>query len=72
MKPFFSCIVEIETLTPPRALTRLAKEGVSVYGAEKIGAGKLRICVKSKDLRKIFAHIVRTRQETGVFRRALA
>lgn len=55
MKPLFSCLVELETLTPPRALTRLARGGVCVYDAEKIGAGKLRFRVKSKDLRKIFA-----------------
>lgn len=55
MKPLFLTVIEIETLTPPRALTRLAREGIAVYDAEKTGVGKVRLRVKSKDLRKIFA-----------------
>lgn len=55
MKPLFSYIIEIDTLTPPRALTKLARGGVAVYDVEKIGTAKLRMRVKSKDLQKIFA-----------------
>ena len=54
-KPLFSYIIELDTLTPPRALTKLARGGVAVYCVEKINTGKLRMRVKCKDLQKIFA-----------------
>lgn len=55
MKPLFLSIIELETLTPPRALTKLARAGISVYGASRVGTGVLRMQVKCKDIQKIFA-----------------
>ncbi len=51
----FTHLLEMETLTPPAVLTRLARAGITVLDVQKTGAAKVRFRVKSKDLRKVFA-----------------
>lgn len=55
MKPLFSDIIEIDSLTPPRALTKLARAGICVYDVERKSKTCLRMRVKSKETQKIFA-----------------
>lgn len=72
MKPLFWTELELETLTPPRALTRLAKAGIAVFEARRIGAGRVRFKVKSKDLQKIFAIFPRSCYTVNIIRNSPA
>ena len=71
MKPLFWTELELETLTPPRALTRLAKAGIAVFEARRIGAGRVRFKVKSKDLQKIFAIFPRSCYTVNIIKKKI-
>ena len=74
MKPLFGCLIEIETLAPPRALDKLARAGVFMYEVRQIGKTRVRLYVKSKEIQKIFAifsgscYTVRVIRESGLKR----
>ncbi len=55
MTPLFCDDVEIAASSPPHALEMLARAGVTVYRAERIAPGRLKIRVKCKETKKIFA-----------------
>ena len=47
--------LEIEGLMPERALLRLKRAGIAVYNAKKVEKNKILLCVKKKDVEKVFA-----------------
>lgn len=55
MTPLFCSVLEIGGVSPLRALDRLAKGGVPVYDVQKVSPTCLKIRIKSKDRKKIFA-----------------
>ena len=55
MKPLFLEELEIRTNMPLAALDKIAAAGICVYSVEKCGVGCLKILVKSKESKKIFA-----------------
>lgn len=55
MKALFLKEIEIRASMPLRALDKLAAAGICLYSVEKCGAGRLKIRVKSKESKKIFA-----------------
>ena len=55
MKPLFFDVFEIRASVPLRALDKLVAAGVTVHSVEKCAAGCLKIRVKSKESKKIFA-----------------
>lgn len=55
MMPLFCDDIEISASSPSHALEMIARAGIAVYGAERIAPGKLKIRVKCKETKKIFA-----------------
>lgn len=55
MKPLFLEELEIRTNMPLAALDKITAAGICMYSVEKCGAGRLKILVKSKESKKIFA-----------------
>ena len=55
MTPLFCHTAEIAAVSPLRALARLAAGGVCVRNVQKLSPSRLKICVKSKDMKKVFA-----------------
>ena len=55
MMPLFRTSFEVEGLAPYRALDKLAKRGISVFGVQKLSPTRLKMRVKSKEMQKVFA-----------------
>ena len=55
MRPLFSAALEVEGIAPFRALDKLAKRGIFVFGVQKLSPTRLKIRVKSKETQKVFA-----------------
>ena len=55
MKPFFQSSLEIDGVAPFRAVDKLVRHGIFVYGVQKLSATRLKIVVKSKEMQKVFA-----------------
>ena len=60
MKPLLRDTLCIEGIAPHRALDKLARRGVCVYGARKTGAARLNFEVRAKDTEKVFAIFARS------------
>ncbi len=55
MRPLFRTALEVEGIAPFRALDKLAKRGIFVFGVRKLSPTRLKIRVKSKETQKVFA-----------------
>lgn len=55
MRPLFRTALEVEGIAPFRALDKLAKRGIFVFGVQKLSPVRLKIRVKSKETQKVFA-----------------
>ena len=47
--------VLLQGIMPERALLRLKRAGISVYDAKKVEKNQILLCVKRKDIEKVFA-----------------
>lgn len=53
--PNVKVLIEIEGLMPERALLRLKRAEIGIYNAKKVEKNKILLCVKKKDIEKVFA-----------------
>ena len=55
MTPLLRRWLEVDAVSPLRAVDALARAGITVYGVQKCSPTRLKICIREKDFQKVFA-----------------